>query len=131
MNKKEKVQLSAKSKKPLKERMAHANSRGDFAAFFMLAPSVLLLLVTSVYPFLWIFRYVCYDYNGMTSYYTGSRNFTRMLTDGTFWNSVGHTFEYAILKIVFIIPLALIMAVLMNRRIKGSGLFRGIYFMTI
>ena len=129
MGNKEKVQLPAKSKKPLKERMARGNSRGDFAAFFMLAPSVLLLLVTSVYPFLWIFRYVCYDYNGMTSYYTGSRNFTRMLTDSTFWNSVGHTFEYAVLKIVFIIPLALIMAVLMNRRIKGSGLFRGIYFM--
>lgn len=117
------------AKRSFAERMARANSRGDFSTFFMIAPSVLLLLVTSVYPFIWIFRYVCYDYNGMTSYYVGFHNFERMATDSTFLNSVGHTFEYAALKIVFIIPLALIMAVLMNRRIKGSGIFRIIYFM--
>ncbi len=113
----------------LAARWKKANARGDFAAFFMLLPSVFLLAVISIYPFLWIFRYVCYEYNGMTSYYTGSYNFTRMLSDTTFWRSVGHTFEYAALKIVFIIPLALIMAVLMKQKIKGSGLFRGIYFM--
>ncbi len=129
MSNKEKASLPAKPKRTFAQKLQRANSRGDIATFFMLAPSVLLLLVTSVYPFLWIFRYVCYDYNGMNAYYTGTRNFTRMLSDASFWGSVGHTFEYALLKIVFIIPLALIMAVLMNRKIKGSGLFRGIYFM--
>lgn len=120
---------SPATKLSFSEKMARANSRGDFSTFFMIAPSVLLLLVTSVYPFIWIFRYVCYDYNGMTSYYVGFHNFERMAADTTFWNSILHTFEYAALKIVFIIPLALIMAVLMNRRIKGSGIFRIIYFM--
>lgn len=126
---KEKVPSSAKPKRTFAQKLQRANSRGDIATFFMLVPSVFLLLVTSVYPFLWIFRYVCYDYNGMNAYYSGTRNITRMLSDAAFWESVGHTFEYALLKIIFIIPLALIMAVLMNRRIKGSGLFRGIYFM--
>jgi len=111
------------------EKLKRAGARGDFAVFFMLFPSVLMLCVVSIYPFLWIFRYVCYDYNGMTAYYTGAHNFQRMLQDTTFWQSVGHTFEYAALKLIFIIPLSLIMAVLMNQKIKGSGLFRGIYFM--
>ena len=117
------------AKLPMRERFHRARARGDFAAFFMMAPAVFLLLVTSVYPFIWIFRYVCYDYNGMTSYYVGAHNFERMLGDSTFWGSVAHTFEYAFLKIIFIIPLALIMAVLMNRKIRGSGIFRIIYFM--
>ena len=56
-------------------------------------------------------------------------NFQRMLSDQTFWLSVGHTFEYAALKIIFIIPFALIMAVMLNQNLKGSSLFRGIYFM--
>ena len=34
-----------------------------------------------------------------------------------------------LLKIVFIIPLALIMAELMSQKIRGSGIFRVIYFM--
>lgn len=111
------------------EKLKRAGAKGDFAVFFMLLPSVFMLCVVSIYPFIWVFRYVCYDYNGMTSYYTGAHNFMRMLGDTTFWQSVGHTFEYAALKLVFIVPLSLIMAVLMNQKLKGSGLFRGIYFM--
>ena len=113
----------------LGERIKRANNRGDFASAFMLAPAVIFLIVCSIYPFIWIFRYVCYNYNGFTATYTGTKNFTRMLSDKTFWNSVLHTFEYAFYKLVFIIPLALLMAVLLNQSLKGSAVFRGIYFM--
>jgi len=112
-----------------KEKIKHANSRGDFAAALMLLPSVVLLAVTSIYPFFWLFRYVCYDYNGFIAYYTGTHNFTRMLSDTTFWKSVLHTFEYAGLKLIFILPLSLLLAVLLNQKLRGSSIFRGIYFL--
>lgn len=95
----------------------------------MLFPSVLMLAVVSIYPFLWLFRYILYDYNGMTSYYTGTRNLVRMLSDSVFWTSVLHTFEYAALKIIFIVPFSLVMAVLLNQKMRGTSLFRGVYFM--
>ena len=110
-------------------RVIRAKNRGDFTAFFMLLPSVFLLITMSVYPFFWLFRYVCYDYNGFKAYYTGSKNFMRMLSDETFWRSVLHTFEYAGLKLIIIIPLSLLLAVLLNQKLRGTGLFRGIYFM--
>lgn len=104
-------------------------TRDGIASALMLAPSTILLAVCSIYPFIWIFRYVCFDYNGFTATYTGSRNFTRMLADKAFWGSVGHTLEYAAYKLIFIIPLALLLAVLLNARMRGTNLFRGIYFM--
>ena len=104
-------------------------TRDSLATALMLLPSTLFLAVCSIYPFIWIFRYVCYDYNGFTATYTGTRNFTKMLSDKAFWGSVGHTFEYAAYKLIFIIPLALLLAVLLNARMKGSNIFRGIYFM--
>lgn len=128
MSKEKKIDNTQK-KSGFMEKMKCAKNRGDFAAALMLLPSVILLIVISIYPFCWLFRYVCYDYNGITSYYTGSHNFLRMLSDTTFWSSVGHTFEYAFLKIVIIIPLSLLTAVFLNQKIKGSELFRGIYFM--
>ncbi len=111
------------------EKLARARNRGDFAAFFMMLPAVFLLIVMSIYPFFWLFRYICYDYNGFKAYFTGSRNFMRMLEDQTFWRSVLHTFEYAGMKLVVVIPLSLLLAVLLNQKLKGTGLFRGIYFM--
>lgn len=111
------------------EKMKRASSRGDFAAFFMMLPAVFFLILCSFYPFVWIFRYINYNYNGFKATYTGMANFNRMLKDSTFWGSVGHTFEYAAYKLIFIIPLALLMAVLLNQKLKGSAVFRGIYFM--
>lgn len=99
------------------------------SALLMLLPSTILLAVCSIYPFIWMFRYVCYNYNGFKATYTGSANFTRMMSDKTFWKSIGVTFEYAGLKILFIIPLALLIAVLLNLRMKGHSVQRGIIFM--
>lgn len=120
---------NGQGQKSITAKLKKAVARGDIAAFFMLLPSVVLLVVVSIYPFIWVFRYICYDYNGITSYYTGSHNIVRALSDTKFWGSVLHTFEYAALKIIFIIPISLVMAVLMKLKIKGAELFRGIYFM--
>lgn len=114
--------------------MKHNKKRVRFtkdsaATALMLMPSVLFLAVCSVYPFIWIFRYVCYNYNGFTATYTGTRNLIRMMNDKAFWGSVMHTFEYALYKLVFIIPLALLIAVLLNAKMRGSNVLRGIYFM--
>lgn len=103
--------------------------KNGFTIFMMLSPSVFLLVVISIYPFCWLFRYVCYDYNGFQAYFSGAYNFIRMMSDSQFWQSVVHTFEYAFFKIILIVPLSLLAAVLLNQRIKGSNLFRGIYFM--
>ncbi|MEY8354822.1 sugar ABC transporter permease [Lachnospiraceae bacterium 54-53] len=118
-----------KDKLSFADRLKRANSRGDFASALMLLPAVFLLAVISIYPFCWLFRYIFYDYNGFTAYYVGFKNFTRMFQDAVFWRSVLHTFEYAFMKLVIIIPLSLLLAVLLNQKIKGSGIFRGIYFM--
>ena len=121
--------MKSSNKLSFRDRIARANSRGDFAAVFMMLPAVILLVVMSIYPFFWLFRYICYDYNGSNAYFTGARNFMRMLEDETFWRSVLHTFEYAGLKLLFVIPLSLLLAVLLNQKLTGSSIYRGIYFM--
>ena len=68
---------------------------GGLAAVLMMSPAVLMLIITSIYPFFWLFRYILYDYNGFTAYFTGLYNIKRMFTDTVFWASIGHTFEYA------------------------------------
>lgn len=121
--------MKSSNKLSFRDRIARANSRGDFAAVFMMLPAVILLVVMSIYPFFWLFRYICYDYNGFNAYFTGTRNFIRMLEDETFWRSVLHTFEYVGLKLLFVIPLSLFLAVLLNQKLTGSSIYRGIYFM--
>ena len=119
-----------RSPRPANKKMRLKES-GGLASGLMLAPSIIFLAVCSVYPFIWIFRYITFNYDGIPAHtrYTGLRNFTTMLADTKFWSSVGTTFEYALWKLVFIIPLALVMAVLLNQKLRGSSFFRGVFFM--
>ncbi len=100
----------------------------NIQVFLMMIASIVLFLAVSVYPFIWLTKYVFYDYNGFVSYFIGFDNFTRLIGDEIFWKSVLHTFEYAGLKLLFIMPLSLAVAIFLNGKLKGKNLFRMIFF---
>lgn len=106
-----------------------SKNKNSPVVWLMLLPALILLVVVSIYPFFWIMKYVAYDYNGFTKYYTGMANIKRAFTDVNYWNSVLHTFEYALMKLVVVMPLSLVTAVLLNKKLKGSSFFRGIFFL--
>lgn len=117
------------TKKSMGQRLKKSWDRGDIPMWLMLLPTIFFILVMSVYPFTWLIRYVFYDYNGFKAYFVGLANFKRVGTDVIYWSSVLHTFEYAFLKLLFVLPLSLLTAVLLQRKRFGSGLFQGIYFL--
>lgn len=93
-------------------------------------PSLIFTLALGVYPILWAFRYMFFDYKGYgVARYVGLDNFERLWRDEQFWNAVQNTFVYAGGKLLITIPLALALAVVLNRKLPGRGLLRAIYFM--
>lgn len=87
-------------------------------------------MVLGIYPILWAIHYMFYDYKGYgEKLFIGLSNFKRLWYDELFWNSVWNTLIYAGGKIVITIPISLILAVILNRKIRGHNLLRAIYFM--
>ncbi|WP_271753924.1 carbohydrate ABC transporter permease [Cohnella sp. JJ-181] len=100
-----------------------------FSYGFMM-PSFLLTVVLGIYPIGWAMRYMFYDYKGYgAERYIGLDNFARVLRDGEFWQSVVNTFAYAGGKLALSIPLALLLAVLLNRGLRGRHVLRAVFFM--
>lgn len=122
-------EIKLRPKMSFAERMKRRYKDGDISVWFMMFPAILMLVVVSIYPFIWIFKYVFYDYNGFVAYFIGLDNFKRAFRDTLFWDSVIHTFEYATLKLIFTIPLALGIAVMLTKKLRGRSLFRGIFFL--
>jgi raffinose/stachyose/melibiose transport system permease protein len=104
------------------------SGKNDLPVWAMLFPALLLFVLVSVYPFLWLLRNVLYDYNGFVRYFIGADNFRRLLSDDVYWWSVVHTVEYSALKLAFIIPLSLVIAVLLNGTVSGKTVFRTVFF---
>jgi raffinose/stachyose/melibiose transport system permease protein len=94
-------------------------------------PSLLLTLALGIYPVLWAMRYMFYDYPGYgEEVYVGLANFGRLSRDHLFWSSVWNTFVYAGGKLVLTIPVALLLAVILNQKLlRGKNLLRAIFFM--
>lgn len=61
------------------------------------------------------------------SYFNHGQNFVDVLTDSLFWKSIGNTF-YMSLSTFINIVLALVVAFLLTKNIRGKKVFRTIYF---
>jgi len=106
-------------------------NRGYYATGYgFLLPSLLLTLALGVYPMLWAMRYMFYDYKGYgKERFVGLDNFVRLLQDELYWESVVNTFVYAGGKLVLTLPLALLLAVILNGALRGRHALRAIIFM--
>jgi raffinose/stachyose/melibiose transport system permease protein len=102
----------------------------NWRVYIMLAPNLVLFALFTAYPIVWALRYMFYDWDGLSNpTYVGLDNFVRVFThDSMFWQSVVNTFVFASGKLLITVPLSLVLAVLLNGKLRASGLFRIIYF---
>ncbi|MGQ4225018.1 carbohydrate ABC transporter permease [Enterococcus mundtii] len=63
-----------------------------------------------------------------TPEFVGLQNFTRMLSDDTFWLSLKNTFLYTIGVVSLTLVCSLGLAILLNQKIKGVKFFRTAFF---
>ncbi len=61
--------------------------------------------------------------------FIGLANYQGVLTSSEFWSSLLNTLKYAIIEVPFGIGIGLVLAVLLNRKIKFRGGYRTIFFL--
>ena len=107
------------------------NLRGDnVQAIAMLAPMMIGFLIFTYIPIIYILRYAFYDSNGIKETFNGIENFIRVFTrDKAYWASLVNTFVLSGGKLLIEIPLALFLAVLLNKGLKGTAFFRVTLFL--
>ncbi|RTE06838.1 carbohydrate ABC transporter permease [Paenibacillus whitsoniae] len=99
-------------------------------SYLFLLPSFVLTMVLGVYPIAWAIRYMFYDYRGFGEpAFIGLDNFRRLAEDSQYWHSVVNTFIYAGGKLIITIPLCLLLAVILNTKLRGRNFLRAVYFM--
>ena len=102
----------------------------DQQGFFYVLPWLIGFLILQLYPFLMSLYYSFCDYSVMsTPVFTGLDNYVNLLNkDREFWNSLTVTLRYTITTVPGKLSLALIVAILMNQKIRGINLIRTIYY---
>ena len=107
----------------------HAKSESKWA-YIMVAPTVIGLLVLNIYPFLDTIvmsfspsrPFVLFELQGI-------ENYVEMFTSAEFWRANLNTLYFCILTVPLGLFLSLVVAVMLNAKIKGRTFFRAVFFL--
>jgi raffinose/stachyose/melibiose transport system permease protein len=104
-------------------------TKNDKIFLGMLVPVLILFFCFNTLPLLKGFYYGLTNYRGYGDYdMVGLRNFKDLFTDLRVGKSYLFTFKYAIIMTIAVNVISLILALGLNREIRGKSALRGIYF---
>jgi multiple sugar transport system permease protein len=103
--------------------------RGTLIWYLFVIPPFLLILLFVVYPTVEAFRESFYKEAGQASEFVGLEQYARLARSGVFWNALVNTALLGAAFLAIVIPLAVVLASLLNRVRRGSAPLKVIYFL--
>ena len=111
--------------------MTVAEKREARWGYMFVFPTMLGLIVLNFYPFFnTIYQSFCKTGDfGRGNKFVAFANYQQVLTKSETWQSLWNTIKYAIIEVPFGIVIALLLAVLLNKKIAGRSVYRTIFFL--
>lgn len=99
----------------------------------LLVPALVMYSMFSIYPMLSAFRYSLTNWDGYSTSmkYIGLANFEYMLKDGAFKTAIRNTMLFVVIDVVLQNVLGLLSALLLESRIYGKNVLRGLFFVPV
>lgn len=107
--------------------------REALAGALMVSPSVILLIVFFFIPvgLAFLLAFTNARLISPSISFVGLDNFTRLFQDPLFWKSLRNTLYFAVVVVPLQSAFALLLALLVNQRIRGTNFFRTLYFVPV
>ena len=106
-------------------------ARREWTAYLFNAPGLVLFAVFTVYAIYTSFWLSFHQWDILQPQkpFVGLQNYKEVLHDGAFWAAIGHSVYFTIGSLVPTLAIGLGLAILLNGKIRGLGLFRTAYYL--
>ncbi len=116
--------------KPKKKATSRERSEFKWGWAFII-PTMLGLIILNIIP---IFQTIYKSFFktgdfGRGNIFVGLENYQKMFADSQVWQALINTIKYAIVEVPFSIAISLVLAVLLNRKMRGRSAYRTIFFL--
>jgi multiple sugar transport system permease protein len=114
-----------------KQPMTLAEKREMVWGWAFILPTMLGLIILNFYPVInTIYQSFCKTGDfGAGNVWVGLKNYQDVFSAGETWQSLWNTVKYAIIEVPFGVAIALVLAALMQQKIKCKSVFRTIFFL--
>lgn len=119
------------SKKEMKSKKTKYKQAEFLWGWLFILPTMIGLVVLNIIP---IFQSVYQSFFktgafGRGDIFVGIENYQRLIKDEAVWQALFNTLKYAVVEVPFSIVIAIVLAVLLNRKMRGRSIYRSIYFL--
>lgn len=99
--------------------------------WIFIAPTMIGLIILNIIP---IFQTIYQSFFktgdfGKSNKFVGINNYVKVFGDSEVWQALWNTLKYAIIEVPVSIIIALLLAVILNKKLKGRSFFRTIFFL--
>ncbi len=114
-----------------KRKMTAREKNEAIWAYAFVAPTIIGLIVLNFYPAInTVWQSFCKTGDfGKGNIFIGLANYQKAFADSDIWQSLWNTIKYAIIEVPFGVIIALILAVFLNKKLKGTSFFRTVFFL--
>ncbi|MGI5929812.1 carbohydrate ABC transporter permease [Pseudoflavonifractor sp.] len=111
-------------------KLSAAARREENWGWIMVAPTIVGLLILNVWPFIQTLYASFCEHLGFGHYkFIGLDNYINMFQNPDFWKATWNTIYFCILTVPIGLFLSLLVAILLNAKIKGKSFFRSVFFL--
>jgi len=113
----------------VKNKFEKLKSRSTVLLFLL--PAIVLFSIFLIYPIFRSVYYSLFDWKGFGPAvdFVGLGNFIRILTDEVFLKALVNGLIIVVFSLIIQLPLALMLALMVGRKLRGRGFFRTVFFM--
>lgn len=116
--------------KATKKHMSKSSKHENIAAYLFIAPFMLGIFVFYVYAFIKNFYY---SFTNKTSFgkesIIGFANYIKLFQSENFYSSLAHTAVYVLVCVPAVIIISIVIATVLNQKIKGIGVYRTLIYL--
>lgn len=108
------------------------NKKSEFLwGWLFILPTLIGLVILNIIP---IFQTIYQSFFktgdfGKGNIFIGLENYQKLFYDSQVWQALLNTLKYAVVEVPFSIAIALVLAVLLNRKMKARSVYRTIFFL--
>ena len=99
--------------------------------YLFILPALLLFATFYIYPIYKVFELSLFEYDGISTYkyFVGAANFKEAVTSSIWWGAMWNAAYITLLALIFQNVLALILALIVDRDIKGGRFYRVVFYL--
>jgi len=126
------IQYLLDEEKTVEKSKKNINWKRRVFPFLLLTPALLLWAIFTLYPTINGLMFSFMKWDGFTEgTWIGLKNYKDAIQDNIFWNSLSHNVIYAFSTVIGKCVIGLLLAVLLNQKMKGISFFRTTIFIPV